>query len=112
MHIYKLPAIRQYAVKPGHRLVLQITSQSSESICPDQSMPFTSEPCGLTKPQKEALPGGKYKVYYSNEYPSVLKLPILPFNYFKSVNKGLPAQESNNGQNNPARNFTLPMSWH
>lgn len=101
---------RQYAIKPGHKLVLQLTSQNPETICPDQGMvPFTSEPCGLTKPQQKTLPGGKYTVYFGNEYPSALNLPILPFNYFRGVNKGLP---DNGSQNNATRNFTLPMSWY
>ena len=106
-------ATRQYAVKPGHKLVLQLTSQSAENICPDKgNVPFTAEPCGLTKPQQETLPGGRYSIYYSNKYPSALNLPVLPYKHFKEVSKGLPKQDSNtNNQNNAMRNFTLPMSW-
>ncbi len=106
-------ATRQYAVKPGHKLVLQITSQSPESICPDKGMiPFTSEPCGLTKPQQETLPGGIYTLYFGNEYPSALNLPVLPYNHFKGVSKGVATQAQKNGsQNNASGNFTLPTSW-
>lgn len=106
-------ATRQYAITPGHKLVLQITSQSPENICPDQgNVPFAAEPCGLTKPQQETLPGGKYTIYYGNEYPFTLNLPLLPYNHFKEVNKGLPKQELNSTrQNNQPVNFTLPVSW-
>ena len=106
-------ATRQYAVQPGHHLVLEITTQSPENICPNQgNIPFTAEPCGLTKPQKETIPGGIYTLHFSKKYPAALNLPIMPYNYFKSVNKGLPAQEPNaNGRINNNRNYTLPMSW-
>lgn len=102
-------ATRQYAVKPGHKLVLQITSQSPETVCPDKGpVPFTAEPCGLTKPQSETLPGGVYTIYFSRKYPSALNLPLLPYTHFKSVNKSLPSpQQSVTDQ----RTYTLPVSW-
>lgn len=102
-------ATRQYALKPGHKLVLQITTQSSEAVCPEKGIiPFTAEPCGLTKPQSETLPGGVYTIFFSSKYPSALNLPLLPYNHFKSVDKGLPSlRQSVVGQ----RTYTLPKSF-
>lgn len=106
-------ATRLYAVKPGHKLVLQLTSQSPENICPDNgNVPFTSQPCGLTKPQQETLPGGKYIIYFGGKYQSALNLPVLPYNHFKEVKKGSPKHDTeNNNQNISAGKFTLPMTW-
>lgn len=107
-------AARQWAVLPGHRLRLELTTQSPSDVCPQAGqIALVSEPCRLTKPQQETIPGGVYTIYTGSDHPSALNLPQLPPDTFKAVRSGqLPAdwreEAGQAGQGNP---FTLPLEW-
>lgn len=80
---------RQWGILPNHSLELELTSQSSADICPDEGMPpFLSEPCRLTELQQQTLPKGEYEILIGENSASALNLPLLPFNYFKEVKSG------------------------
>lgn len=107
-------AARQWAVLPGHHLRLELTTQSPLDICPDEgNVSLTSEPCRLTAPQQETLPGGTYTTYFGPENPSAINLPQLPFNYFEGVRSGLPPLDwTEQDGEQIERNFTLPLDWN
>lgn len=105
-------AARQYGVAPGHRLRLELTTQSSLSACPRAgAVPFISEPCRLTAPQERTLPGGTYTILSGPEHPSALNLPLLPWRAFPTARSG-PAPSPAERPGSPgARSFTLPLDW-
>lgn len=110
LHI-PLPA-RQWAILPGHQLRLELSSRSGKDICPDEGrVAFASEPCRLTAPQLETLPGGVYTVYMGGKTGSAIHLPLLPYHTFEPVLSGPPPADWTSDKNVPYFNFTLPRDW-
>jgi hypothetical protein len=60
---------RMWAVLPGHRLRLQITTQAPTLLAP-------------TRPQVAQLSGGTFSIATNSRDPSYLNLPVLPLNAF------------------------------
>jgi predicted acyl esterase len=60
---------RMWAVLPGHRLRLQITTQAPTLLAP-------------TRPQVAALSGGTFSIARNSQDPSYINLPVLPLNAF------------------------------
>ena len=112
--IYRLHvpfAARQWAVAPGHRLRLELTTRSPQEICPDEgNVALVSEPCHLTRPQQETLPGGQYTVLFGPKHPSALHLPQLPWETFEGVRSGPPPADWTD-EPSPYLDFTLPLDW-
>ena len=104
-------AARQWAVAPDHRLRLELTTQSPQEICPDEgNVALVSEPCRLTRPQQETIPGGRYTMLFGPEHPSALHLPLLPWEAFEAVRSGPPPADWTN-EPSPYLDFTLPLEW-
>ncbi len=106
-------APRQWGVLPGHRLRLELTTQSPAALCPkDQRAPMVPEPCGLTAPQQKTLPGGSYKIMRGGQWPSALNLPQLPFRALPSVDAvPQPTGWNENQRKLEPSKFTLPLDW-
>lgn len=112
-------APRQWGLLPGHRIRLEITTQTPVALCPPTGAPPSNDtdPCRLTGPQQKTVPGGVYKVLYGGKTPSALNLPQLPFKAFPEVragklsapwNEGFRRTEDPNSANNV---FTFPLDW-
>lgn len=105
-------AARQWSIEPGHRLRLELSTQSDRGICPDEGrVAFASEPCRLTQPQQTTLPGGIYTLYFGKENASCLHLPLLPYLSFETVRSAPPAGEWTDDKSLPYLDFTLPLDW-
>lgn len=111
-------APRQWGVRPGHRLRLELTAQTPSDRCPPTGAPTVNDtdPCRLTGPQRETVPGGVYTVLFGPDTPSALNLPLLPFMAFPEVRAGLlPLPWSEGGRRvstgSDAPVFTLPLDW-
>jgi uncharacterized protein len=106
-------APRQWGVRPGHKLRLELYTQSPASICPEKGeLSFSTEPCKLTAPQQRTLPGGQYTILHGPRWPSALHLPQLAANAFAAV----PAGQTPTAWNETFRRFeagplTLPLDW-
>lgn len=70
---------------------------------------LVSEPCRLTAPQQETLPGGTYTVLLGPERPSALHLPQLPWQAFEAVRSGPPPADW--AEPSDYLDFTLPLDW-
>jgi predicted acyl esterase len=75
---------RLATIAPGHALRLVLTTQAPQSAC---SAPAGVDPCYPNTPQKLSLPG-TYNVFYSPSTPSLINLPLLPLDFFKSTGTG------------------------
>lgn len=107
-------ASRQWGIAPGHHLRLEVTTQSPSDVCPedDDSVPMATEPCRLTSPQQETLPGGEYTILHGPEHPSALNLPQLPWQVFETVRSGPPPTAWDESQRAfTDGDFTLPLDW-
>lgn len=112
-------APRQWGLKPGHRLRLELTTQTPSDLCPAEGAPPSNDtdPCRLTGPQQRTVPGGVYTVLYGSETPSALNLPQLPFKTFPEVRAGLltaPWSEGGRRLLDPKSKdnvFTIPLDW-
>ena len=60
---------RMWAVLPGHRLRLQITTQAPTLLAP-------------TQPQIDSLTGATFSIARNSQDPSYLNLPVVPLNAF------------------------------
>ena len=114
--VYRLDiplAARQWGIAPGHRLRLELTTQSPSDVCPEEGdVSLVSEPCRLTAPQQETLPGGTYAVLFGPEHPSALHLPQLPWQAFPDVRSGPPpADWAEGAEDSTYLDFTLPLDW-
>jgi uncharacterized protein len=70
---------RQWAILPGHRLRLALTTQAPPSTCPGMDKKaYGNDPCYLTAVQKATLPGGHYAILYGGQHASRINLPLLP----------------------------------
>jgi predicted acyl esterase len=78
---------RIYAVAPGHSLRLVVSTQAALSSCNGSGAPLSTlpQPCFLTAPQKQTLPGGAYQVDHSRLHPSSINLPLLPYGIFRTA---------------------------
>lgn len=76
-----------HAVAPGHSLRLTLSTQSSLSDCLNPVGP--TQPCLLTAPQKATVPGGIYQIERSDQYRSVVTLPLLPAGTFPTARSGV-----------------------
>lgn len=104
-------AARQWGLAPGHRLRLELTTQSPLDVCPQEGdVSLTSEPCHLTAPQQETLPGGRYTILFGPAYPSALNLPQRSWQAFPSVRSGPPPADWTD-EATPYLDFTLPLEW-
>ncbi len=105
---------RQWGLSPGHRLRLELTTQSPRDVCPIAGVPPRNEPdpCGLTAPQERSVPGGTYTILYGAKWPSAINLPQLPFNAFPAVADGNTATGWNEHDRyvEPGK-FSLPTDW-
>lgn len=83
-------APRQWGVQPGHRLRFELSSQTPADLCPADKLPpkNDSEPCLLTKPQQQTVPGGVYTVLYGGNTPSAVNLPQLAYQAQPAVRAG------------------------
>jgi predicted acyl esterase len=107
-------APRQWGVAPGHRLRLELTSQTPGEVCPPSGRPAKNgdDPCKLTAPQRSTVPGGVYKILYGPKWPSALNLPQLPWSAFPSAAAGVPPTAwSENQRRLETREVTLPLDW-
>jgi predicted acyl esterase len=112
-------APRQWGLNPGHRVRLELSTQTPAELCPATGLPPANDtaPCRLTGPQQATVPGGVYTVLYGPETPSALNLPQLPFKAFPEVRAGvLPTgwnesyrrmRDSKLGD----KSFALPLDW-
>ena len=110
-------APRQWGVRPGHRVRLELTTQTPADRCPATGLPplADSDPCRLTGPQERTVPGGVYAIALGGAKPSTLNLPMLPYQHFPAVRSGMLAYPWNEGQRavgGPhAEPFALPLDW-
>ncbi|GAC1574292.1 MAG: CocE/NonD family hydrolase [Candidatus Dormibacteria bacterium] len=72
-------------IKPGHALRLQLSTQTPPDVCAGI---LGTDPCTPTAPQQQSLPGGAYTINYSAAARSLINLPLLPLNHFKSAGTG------------------------
>ena len=86
---------RVWALAPGHSLRLIVATQMSKAFC--DAAYFGSEPCILTAPQKETLPGGEYFIKRG-----LINLPLLPYGCLPKAASG--ATPTSNG-------VELPLDW-
>ena len=92
--VYRLDApmgARQYGIRPGHRLKLEIITQNTAEICPDNLQPPVNSDnlCGLTAPQQATVPGAVYRILYGPNQISALNLPLLPYQAMPEVRSGV-----------------------
>jgi hypothetical protein len=86
---------RLWAVAPGHSLRLTLTTQMSEEFC--SKAYFGSEPCLLTTPQQQTLPGGIYRIAGGH-----ISLPLAPRDCLATARSG----------NTPtSAGVSLPLDW-
>ena len=112
-------APRQYGIKPGHKLKLEITTQTSKKLGDENGIPLTNdtEPWGLTKTQEKTVLGGEYKIVYGRKNPSALNLSLLPYEYFKEVKSGKLSAPWNEGfrriqePEGDTEKFNIPLEW-
>ena len=111
-------APRQWGIKPGHRLRLELTSQTPLDLCPAEGLPASNDvdPCRLTGPQQETVPGGVYKILFGADSPSALNLPVLPYMEFSEVQSGVTPTQWSEGDRrlkDPTTDevFALPIDW-
>jgi uncharacterized protein len=78
---------RLYALAPGHSLRLVVSTQAATTSCNGSGAPLSTlpQPCFLTAPQKQTLPGGAYQVGHSRLQPSSINLPLLPYEVFRTA---------------------------
>lgn len=115
---FDLPlAPRQWGVQPGHRIRLEITTQTAMDRCPATGLPSLndSDPCRLTQPQEKTVPGGVYRIELGGATPSTLNLPLLPYQHFPAVPAAMLSYPWNEGQRSVggphAKPFALPLDW-
>lgn len=115
---FDLPmAPRQWGLRPGHRIRLELTTQTPLDRCPETGLPVTNDcdPCRLTRPQQETVPGGVYTIELGGAKPSTLNLPILPYQHFPAVRAGALTHPWNEGQRaigvTGAKPVVLPLDW-
>ena len=110
-------APRQWGVRPGHRIRLELTTQTPADRCPATGVPPVndSDPCRLTRPQEQTVPGGVYAIALGGATPSTLNLPMLPYQHFPVVRAAMLSYPWNEGQRavgGPhAEPFALPLDW-
>lgn len=110
-------APRQWGLRPGHRLRLELTTQTPADRCPATGLPplNDSDPCRLTQPQERTVPGGVYAIGLGGATPSTLNLPLLPYQHFPAVRAAVLSYPWNEGQRavgGPhAEPFALPLDW-
>lgn len=105
-------APRQWGVRPGHRIRFEITSRTDPKTCPpDGSMPpkLTADPCDLTRPQRETVPGGTYRILWGAKSGSSLNLPLVPLSTFQAVPAGKVPQSGEIIV--PGLDTSLPRTW-
>ncbi len=117
---FDLPlAPRQWGIAPGHRVRLEITTQTPADRCPATGLPSVndSDPCRLTGPQQASVAGGVYTLHHGAKTPSALNLPLLPYRHFREVRAGLLPAPWNEGRrsvlaaDSDAPRYTLPLDW-
>jgi predicted acyl esterase len=86
---------RLWSLAPGHALRLTLATQMPKDFC--DAAYFGSEPCYLTTPQQQTVPGGEYVI----ESGSV-NLPLLPHGCFATA-ASAPTPTSNG--------VSLPLDW-
>lgn len=112
-------APRQWGLNPGHRVRLELTTQTPSELCPATGAPpkNDTDPCRLTGPQQATVPGGVYTVLYGPETPSALNLPQLTFKAFPEVRAGALPTPWNEGFRRvdsikPGdKVYSLPLDW-
>lgn len=105
---------RQWAVNPGHRLRLELTTQAPADVCPPTGLPSSlgTDPCRLTAPQQATLPGGVYRIIYGPSWPSALHLPQTTWKAFAEARAGVPPTAWNENQRSFEKTeVTLPLDW-
>jgi predicted acyl esterase len=110
---------RQWGILPGHRVRLELTTQSPRDVCPPSGMPPQNgtDPCRLTAPQQASVPGATYRILYDARTPSTLNLPQLPYMFYPEVPSAVLPTGWNENQRrliDPAKGdktFALPLDW-
>jgi uncharacterized protein len=82
---------RLYSLAPGHALRLVLSTQAAADSCNGSGVPLSTlpQPCFLTAPQKQTLPGGAYQIDHSRLQPSSINLPLLPYGVFATASSGV-----------------------
>lgn len=102
----------QWSVGSGHRLRLELTTQSPASACPPAFKSIGNDPCGMLAPQRRTLPGGVYTIVQGPRWPSALNLPQLPLGAFPAAASGASPTEWIEGfRSIRPGNATLPLDW-
>jgi uncharacterized protein len=89
---------RLWSVLPGHSLRLVLTTQTPSSVC-NGPVAANIDPCFLTDPQQQTVPGGVYEIQRNRAWPSSVNLPLLPYLFFQSTASGV--TPTSNGQVEP-----------
>jgi putative CocE/NonD family hydrolase len=76
---------RLYAVAPGHRIRLTLSTRADRVACLAVAALGPPLGCLLTAPQSRTLPGGIYQVERSRQYPTALNLPLLPYEVYPTT---------------------------
>lgn len=115
--VYKLDmalAPRQWMMKAGHRLRLELTCQSPKEIVPPDGVPLSNsdDPGYLTAPQKATVPGGVYTLYFGKDTPSALHLPVLRGETLNYVESGIvPTGWNETFRRFEENEYALPLDW-
>jgi predicted acyl esterase len=110
---------RVWGVGPGHRLRLELTTQSPAKLCPSEGLPSSNgaDPCKLTKAQQATVPGGIYRILHDPDRPSTVNLPQLQWKVFPDVQSGLLPSGWNENKRRLRNSvpddggFVLPLDW-
>lgn len=95
----------QHGLAPGHRLRLDLSTQSPGDICPVAVAPDAADKfCTLTAPQRDTLPGGRYEILYGPGHPSELTLPQLEWQAFPTAAAGVTPTADSSA-------YPLPLDW-
>jgi predicted acyl esterase len=86
---------RLWSIAPGHAVQLKLLTQMPQAFC--DAAYFGSEPCLLTEPQAQTLPGGEYVIERG-----FLNLPLLPLGCLQGATSApTPTSEG----------VSLPLDW-
>ena len=92
-----------WAIEPGHSLRLVVATQAGASDCVITLSPLPQAwPCIYTAPQKNTLPGGKYRLQYGGAAASSVALPLVDPTALPTARSAVTA--TSDGQ-------TEPLDW-
>jgi predicted acyl esterase len=97
---------RMWSIRPGHSLRLTLTTQTPDSTCAyavTHSV-LASDPCYLTAPQMQTLPGGVYQIRRgpSSLAASSINVPVVPYKFFATAAGGVTSTSGG---------YSEPLDW-